>query len=96
MKVLERKIIEVVKKSSICGRIKSIAIFGSYAKNRQTAKSDIDILISLAKPVGFDFFCLQENLNKKLKIKVDLLTESAISPYLRDEIRKTKKIIYEK
>ncbi len=34
-------------------KVKSIAIFGSYAREEQTGKSDIDLLVGFEAPVGF-------------------------------------------
>ncbi len=38
---------------------------------------------------------LERELSAALGRKVDLLTEEAISPYLRDKIRKDVQVIYE-
>ena len=34
-------------------KVKSIGIFGSYAREEQTEKSDIDLLVEFEAPVGF-------------------------------------------
>ena len=54
--------------------VEQIAIFGSYAKGKQTPKSDIDILVQLAKPLGLDFIELVYYLEKVLGRKVDIAT----------------------
>jgi predicted nucleotidyltransferase len=41
------------------------------------------------------FVALERNLSAALGRKVDLLTEAAISPYLRDRIKKELVVIYE-
>ena len=47
-------------------------IFGSYAKGKQTEKSDVDLLVAM--PVnGLKFFGLVETLREKLRKKVDVL-----------------------
>ncbi len=47
-------------------------LFGSYAKGKATARSDIDLLVSM--PVdGMKYFELIELLREKLKKKIDLL-----------------------
>lgn len=93
---IQQEILEVIQNSPMRDKIKSVAIFGSYAKNQQTENSDIDILINLTEPVGFDFIRLEYSLTDKLGVKIDLVAENAISPYLKDEILKSKKIIYER
>lgn len=73
-----------------------VAVFGSYVRNEETPKSDIDVIIDFKKhSMGlFEFIDLQEELSEKIGIKVDLLTEEGISPYLIKNIRKEMKILY--
>ncbi|MCR4898919.1 MAG: nucleotidyltransferase domain-containing protein [Acholeplasmatales bacterium] len=47
-------------------------LFGSYAKNKATPSSDIDLLID-STITGLDFFGLIEELRVTLKKKIDLL-----------------------
>ena len=63
-----------------------IGYFGSYLQNEQTEKSDIDILVEFAKPIGWAFFDLQEMLENELKIKVDLVSNKAIKEQLKETI----------
>ena len=58
--------------------VKKIGIFGSFARGRQTGKSDIDIIIEFSKPIGFKFLELCDYLEKKLGKKVDILTPAGI------------------
>ena len=93
---LEKEIIAIIKSSSISEKIRSVSIFGSHAKGEESAESDVDILVDLTEPVGFPFISLANDLSEKLGKKVDLLTPESISPYMRNEILKTKKVIYER
>lgn len=71
--------------------INKIGLFGSYAIDRQTDNSDIDILVSM--PADFDkYYELKEYLETSLKHKIDLGLEKS----MRDLIKKTieKEIIY--
>ena len=36
--------------------ITELALFGSYSRNEETDKSDIDILVSYKNPLGLNFF----------------------------------------
>ena len=47
-------------------------LFGSYAKNKATGKSDVDLLID-TNVTGLDFFGLVEELRVALSKKVDLI-----------------------
>ena len=68
--------------------VKRIGYFGSYSRNEQTEESDIDILVEFRKPVGWEFFDLQEFLENELKLKVDLVSSQALKEQLRDSILK--------
>jgi len=69
-------------------KVKRIAIFGSYVRGEQTAKSDIDILVEFKEPVGFEFFKLARFLEGLLNSKVDLVTPDAIKPNRKKYIMK--------
>ena len=69
--------------------VKSLALFGSVARNQQTSSSDIDILVSFNHPLGlFAFINLKNHLEDLLGSPVDLVTEQALHPYLRHRILK--------
>lgn len=86
------KIAQVLKNQGA----KKIAIFGSYIRGEEKPESDIDILVefsgrkSLLELVG-----IEQELSETLGMKVDLLTEKSISPYLIDRIKSEMKVIYE-
>lgn len=70
-------------------------LFGSYAKGKETEKSDVDLLISM--PVdGLKFYELLEVLREKLKKRVDLLDAAQLeqNPTLVQEILKDGIKIY--
>jgi len=58
--------------------IKSIAIFGSYARNEQTDKSDIDILVEFNDNIGIKFIDLADDLENYIGLKVDLVSRKGI------------------
>ena len=65
-----------------------IGYFGSYLRNEQTEKSDIDIIVDFRKPIGWDFFDLHEFLEKELETKVDLVSIKALKEQLKVAILK--------
>ncbi len=68
-------------------KVKSIGIFGSYARGEQTKTSDIDMLIEFEAPVGFfKFIELEDYLSEKLGVKVDLVTPDALKPLIKPQI----------
>ncbi|MCS7164081.1 MAG: nucleotidyltransferase family protein [Thermodesulfovibrio sp.] len=54
-----------------------IGIFGSFARGEQTEVSDVDILVEIERPLGFEYFDLWDELESLLSCKVDLLTVGA-------------------
>lgn len=75
---------------------KRIGLFGSVARSEGTASSDIDILYNFDSPVTlFNLVEIQEKLQKILKKEVDLVSENAIHPKLKDYIFNDMKVIYE-
>ena len=73
--------------------VEKIGYFGSYSRNEQNKFSDIDILVSFKRPLGWEFFDLQEFLENQLNIKVDLVSEKAIKEQLRQIILDSVKYI---
>ena len=85
------KIIQMLKKEGA----KRVAIFGSYARGEETPESDIDIIVSFSERKSLlDLVRIERELSEALGIKVDLLTEKSISPYIRDIVKAETKIIY--
>lgn len=66
--------------------VDKIGYFGSFARNEETESSDIDIIVSFKKPLGWAFFDLQSLLEKELNRKVDLVSVNALKEQLRDRI----------
>ncbi|GBE54557.1 nucleotidyltransferase domain protein [archaeon BMS3Bbin15] len=75
-----------------------MGIFGSFIRGNQKIDSDIDILIKYkenSRKSLLDMVRLEEELSNLFGRKVDLLTIESISPYIRDEILKSRRVIYE-
>ena len=67
--------------------VKSLALFGSAARDDAKAESDIDILVEFSKPVGlFTFVRLQMHLERLLGLPVDLVTPDALKMALKKRI----------
>jgi len=63
--------------------LKEIGIFGSYVKDEQDEKGDLDILIELEKPIGFvRFMRLEKALSEITGIRVEMVTKKALKPYI--------------
>ena len=67
--------------------VKTIEIFGSYARGEQSQKSDLDLLIMFSQPYSlWDLLDVKEFLSAKLRLKVDLVPKDSIKPILKEQI----------
>ncbi len=70
-------------------RVKTLGVFGSYVRGEQKKGSDLDILVEFAEPVGlFEFMELEEFLEKKMGVKIDLVSRKASKPRIGKHILK--------
>ena len=84
------KLVSILKKHGA----KKIEIFGSYARGEQKETSDLDVIVEFEKRKSLlELVGIEQELEDALGIKVDLLTEASISPYLIEKIRKESKVI---
>jgi len=68
--------------------VKSLALFGSVARDEARSDSDVDLLVEFDRPIGyFHLIKTQLHLQELLQVeKVDLVLRRAIHPELRDDI----------
>jgi predicted nucleotidyltransferase len=69
--------------------IREVGLFGSYVRNEQTQKSDIDILIDFdpEKETFDNYMAVYELLEKLFKnLKVEVVTKNGLSPYIGPKI----------
>lgn len=67
--------------------VKEIGIFGSYVRNEQKKKSDLDVLVTFDKTIDlFTFIELENYLSDILGVKVDLVMKEGIKPRLKERI----------
>ena len=67
--------------------VKSLALFGSIARNEATSTSDVDILVEFEGRATFDrYMDTKFYLEELLGCKVDLVTPKAIKPRLKPYI----------
>lgn len=88
------KILRANKKDLLKLGARALSLFGSVAKGKTTAKSDIDILVNFDARKGlFEFIGLKNHLEGLLHCKIDLVTKNALHPSLRKKIlRETKRV----
>jgi uncharacterized protein len=67
--------------------VRSLSLFGSFARGEERPGSDIDILVEFEQVGGlFEFVRLKNYLEKTLGQTVDLVTPDALKPQLREKI----------
>jgi len=66
--------------------VKSIAVFGSVARDEAGPESDVDLLVEFDRPIGLRFFDLIDHLEKLLSCGVDLGTPQSLKPRIRDRV----------
>ena len=67
--------------------VKSLALFGSVARDEATEASDVDLLVEFARPVGlFGLFALQDHLEQLLDGSVDVGTPDSLKPRIRAHV----------
>lgn len=75
--------------------VRSLAIFGSVARNESTSKSDVDILIDFDSKRGlFAFVGLKSYLENLLDCNIDLVTKDALHPALKSKILREAKNVF--
>jgi predicted nucleotidyltransferase len=68
--------------------VKSLALFGSAARNKLRKRSDIDILVQFDKSTWTNYIGLKFYLEDLLGREVDLVTPKAIKPATKPSIEK--------
>ena len=87
-----KKLIEICSQNDVA----KVGVFGSMARGEANEQSDIDLLVEFSKPKSLlALVALERQLSEALGRKVDLLTEAALSPYLRDGILRELQVVYE-
>lgn len=77
---------EILQRASQHGA-RNVRVFGSAARGDAGPASDIDLLVEMEPGRSLlDFVRLWQELEDLLGVRVDLVSEGGISPYLREEI----------
>jgi predicted nucleotidyltransferase len=85
-KSLEDKRSDILRIAASHGA-RDVRVFGSRARGQAHRDSDLDLLITLEKGKSLlDIVAIKQDIEDLLSYKVDVVTETAISPYMRDRI----------
>jgi len=73
--------------------VKTIALFGSYAKDAQTDSSDLDFVVEFSAPTYDNFASLEQFLGQLFGRRVDILTPAGVDsirvPQISEDIKRT-------
>ena len=73
----------------------TLSVFGSTALGDRRPDSDVDIPVTFSTRIGLvSLVALERELSEILGQKVNLVTEPAISPYLREHILRVRQIVH--
>ncbi len=88
---IQKKVSPILRKYGIT----RAAVFGSVARGEDTSQSDVDILVSLGRPMGlFTFMKMERELGEALGRKVDVVTENSVNKFIEPYILKELRPIY--
>lgn len=72
-------------------------LFGSRSRGDNREDSDYDIMVAFDNGVGlFKYASIVDDLQNLLKRGVDLVTESSLFPWVKDNVNNEKILIYER
>ncbi len=68
---------------------RNVRVFGSVARSDDNPNSDLDLLVQLSPDSSLlDLIAIKQDLEDLLGCKVDVVTEAALSPYIREQVLK--------
>ncbi len=86
------KLIDICRANDVA----MVGLFGSLSRGEGDDNSDVDLMVRFSKRKSLlSLVKIEREISTALGRKVDLLTEAAISPYLKDRIMKELMVLYE-
>jgi predicted nucleotidyltransferase len=85
------KLIDVCRRNDVS----MVGVFGSMVRREAKKDSDIDLIVRFSKRKSLlSMVRLERELAETLGWKVDLLTETSISPYMREQVLREMQVVY--
>jgi predicted nucleotidyltransferase len=69
--------------------VKTLGVFGSFARDEATQNSDLDLLVEFERPIGLRFVEFTERLEKIVSRSVDVLTMAGVESIRQPEIARS-------
>lgn len=86
--IIQQKRDEILRIAARHGA-RNIHLFGSLARGEAKLGSDLDLLVQLDPNRSLlDLIAIKQDLEDLLGCEVDVVTEAAISPYIREQVLK--------
>jgi predicted nucleotidyltransferase len=77
---------EILRIASAHGA-QDVRVFGSVARGESVQGSDLDFLVRLEPGYSLlDLIAIKQDLEDLLSCEVDVITEAALSPYIREQV----------
>ena len=87
-KMLQDKRDEILRIATAHGA-QNVRVFGSVSGGEAGAKSDVDLLVKLEPGRSLlDLIAIKQDLEDLLGREVDVVTEDAVSTYIREQVLK--------
>jgi predicted nucleotidyltransferase len=87
-KMLQDKRDEIFRIAGAHGA-QNVRVFGSVSRGEAGTKSDVDLLVKLEPGRSLlDLIAIKQELEDLLGREVDVVTEDAVSPYIREQVLK--------
>ena len=87
LKILKQEFVPILRSNGVSRSF----VFGSYARNEAHEGSDLDLLVSFRERKSlFDLVALKNELEDRLGISVDIVTEQSLNPKLRSYVDREK------
>ena len=84
-----------IKALCLTHKVKELYVFGSAVTSKFNDKSDVDLLIRFSKPKSLlGHISISHQLQDALGKEIDLVTESELSPHIRENVLRDLKVIY--
>jgi predicted nucleotidyltransferase len=76
--------------------VRRLRIFGSAARGEDRPDSDVDLIVDFGRPTGFvELLRLERLLSEFFGRPVDLVTEPALDPYIRDSVLSSASVLFD-
>ena len=92
-------VLDSAKLEDVCKnyQVEFLGVFGSVARGEDTRDSDVDVLVRFSPQVKIGYFKLydiEQEIAQSFGRKIDLITQDALSPYIKDRVYSNLKTLY--